>query len=160
MGQFSANSWWQTTPLAEMDRDQWEALCDGCGRCCLLKLEDVDQPKRAPERFLYTRVACQLLDCQTGRCSDYADRLKTVPDCVVLDLPTLMQQKHWMPETCAYRRLAENRPLPQWHPLITGDPETVRLAGISVADWVLPEGSVADEDLTDYLIAPFHHLAD
>ena len=163
MGTNHANPapFWEQVSLAEMDQAQWESLCDGCGRCCLLKLEDIDQPRRAPERFLYSSVACKLLDCSTGSCSDYRNRLKTVPDCVVLDVPTLMRQKHWMPETCAYRRLAEGRELPDWHPLITGDQGSVAAAGISVAGWAQSERDVADpEELIAYLIAPFHLSAD
>lgn len=140
-----------------MSREQWESLCDGCGRCCLLKLEDIDRPRRAPERFLYTSVACKLLNCSTGSCSDYANRLKTVPDCVVLDVPTLMKQKHWMPETCAYRRLADGKDLPDWHPLLTKDPDSVARAGFSVAGWASSERDLqSEEDLVEHLIAPFH----
>lgn len=163
MGTNHANPapFWQRLSLAEMNREQWESLCDGCGRCCLLKLEDIDQPRRAPARFLYTSVACKLLDCARGSCSDYANRLKTVPDCVVLDVPTLMAQKHWMPETCAYRRLADGHDLPDWHPLVTGDPGSTAQAGMSVAGWATSEHALeSDEDLVNHLIAPFHLSAD
>ena len=161
MRQKDANdaAYWETTALEDMTPAQWEGLCDGCGRCCLLKLEDVDQPENSAERFLYSAVACQLLDCKTGSCSDYADRLKTVPDCVVLDVPTLRAQKHWMPETCAYRRLAEGRPLPSWHPLISGSRRSVHEAGYSIAGWAISETDFGEEeDLVHYIIEPFHLL--
>lgn len=146
--------YWQRVPLAEMTPEQWEGLCDGCGRCCLLKLEDLDAQPNTPERFLYSGVACKLLDCQTGQCRDYENRLNFVPDCVVLDVPTLEKQKHWMPETCAYRRLAEGRSLPSWHPLISGQ---VLDGEYSVAGWAVSETDMGEEqDLVNFLIEPFH----
>ena len=148
---------WKTTPLSAMTDSQWESLCDGCGRCCLLKLEDVDQPERTPERFLYTAVSCKLLDCSTGQCSNYKDRLSHVPDCVVLNADILAEQKHWMPASCAYRLLAEGKDLPDWHPLKTQKTDSVRKAGISVAGWAVPEEQVPeDEDLVNFIIEPFH----
>ncbi len=128
-----------------MTHTEWESLCDGCGRCCLHKLED-----DADGRMYYTRVACELLDISTCRCKDYANRQKTVPDCIQLSV----EQAHffdWLPDTCAYRLLAEGESLPEWHPLITGDPQSVIDAGISVRNVAISESD--DIDLTEEVIA-------
>jgi uncharacterized cysteine cluster protein YcgN (CxxCxxCC family) len=128
-----------------MTHTEWESLCDGCGRCCLHKLED-----DADERMYYTRVACELLDISTCRCKDYANRQKTVPDCIQLSV----EQAHffdWLPDTCAYRLLAEGESLPEWHPLITGDPQSVIDAGVSVRNVAISESE--DIDLTEEVIA-------
>lgn len=117
---------WRTTPLEAMTQDQWESLCDGCARCCLNKLEDEDTGALA-----YTSVACTLLDGATCRCTDYANRQEKVPDCVQLT-PHEVRTLPWLPPTCAYRLVAEGRDLAWWHPLVSGNPETVHLAGISV----------------------------
>ena len=110
--QLAKTKFWETTTLEDMTKAEWEALCDGCGRCCLLKLEDIDAPQETPQRYVYTSVACKLLDCETGRCRSYDNRHDFVPDCVVLRPETLRGQLAWMPTTCAYRLLAEGQPLP------------------------------------------------
>ncbi len=117
---------WRTTPLTDMTLDQWESLCDGCGKCCLHKLQDADTDEVFP-----TNVACRLLDLSTCRCTDYPNRKVKVPDCVQLS-PETAGKLPWLPQTCAYRLLAEGQDLPQWHHLVSGDPETVHTAGISV----------------------------
>ncbi len=137
---------WLARPLEDMSREEWEALCDGCGRCCLHKLEDCDSG-----RIYYTRVACRLLDLETCRCTDYPNRQARVDDCVRIDRQSL-RDASWLPVTCAYRRLAEGRPLAWWHPLVSGDPETVRQAGISVSGRVLPEANVAPDGLEEHVI--------
>lgn len=137
---------WERKRLAELDAEEWELLCDGCGRCCLLKLEDPDSGA-----VCYTGVACRLLDLESVRCTDYPRRSQRVPDCLVLDAATA-SATHWLPSTCAYRLVAEGKPLPHWHPLVSGDPRTVREAGISVAGRVLSERFVHPEALDDYLI--------
>jgi uncharacterized cysteine cluster protein YcgN (CxxCxxCC family) len=120
-------------PLADLDRGQWEALCDGCGRCCLHKLEDEDTG------ILYgTNVACKLLDRRTGQCTDYASRKKHVSDCVVLNAGKL-DTLEWLPGTCAYRLRAEGKPLFDWHYLISGSRETVHEAGKSTRGWTVSE---------------------
>lgn len=137
---------WERYALDALTAAEWEALCDGCGRCCLHKLEyedtgDID----------YTDVACRLLDLSTARCSNYAGRRAHVPDCVQLtpeSLPTI----NWLPATCAYRRLHEGRGLPRWHPLLSGTPESVAKAGISVAGRVLPETAVNEDELDEHVI--------
>lgn len=138
---------WRRFPLARLRRDEWEALCDGCGKCCLLKLEDEDTGE-----VHYTSVACRLLDRGTCRCGNYALRRHLVPGCVTLTPDTLGEALDWMPRTCAYRLVAEGRGLPDWHPLISGDPESVHRAGVSYRGRMLAEYDVAEEDLEDHLI--------
>ena len=143
----STAPFWETKRLDEMTTDEWESLCDGCGRCCLLKLEDEDTG-----RIYYTDVGCKLLDCETCRCTNYPDRLTYVPDCVVLD-PQKAKGLEWMPSTCAYRLLANGQPLPDWHPLLSGNPESVHWAGMSVANRIHQENDIAEDDLPDHLVS-------
>lgn len=117
---------WRRKTLAEMSRSEWEQLCDGCGKCCLHKLEYVDTGE-----IEMTNVACRLLDLASCRCSDYRNRRRQVPDCIRLT-PARIAELKWLPATCAYRLLAEGKPLRWWHPLVSGDPQTVHAAGISV----------------------------
>lgn len=142
--------WWHK-PLDALSASEWEALCDGCGRCCLLKLEDEDSGA-----VHYTRVACRLLDADLCRCRDYPRRLQRVPGCVRLTAVALREGGHWMPRTCAYRLRAEGKPLPDWHPLVTGDPDSVHRAGISVRGWTVPEDGVAEGDYEDHIIPDMH----
>ena len=120
-------------PIEALNGAEWEALCDGCGKCCLHKLEDADTGEIHP-----TNVACKLLDRRSGRCSDYKNRRKYVPDCVRLTLPKL-RDMDWLPSTCAYRLRFENKPLFDWHYLLSGDPESVHIAKVSVRGWTIAE---------------------
>jgi uncharacterized protein len=120
-------------PLSALDRGQWEALCDGCGRCCLHKLEDEDTGDLYP-----TNVACKLLDRRTGLCRDYRNRKKIVDDCVKLDRNKL-DALEWLPDTCAYRLRGQGKPLPSWHYLVSGSRETVHEAGQSTRGWTVSE---------------------
>ncbi|MFP4130742.1 MAG: YcgN family cysteine cluster protein [Thiohalospira sp.] len=124
---------WQTRSLEELDTAQWEALCDGCGHCCMVHLADEDGGG-----IVETDAACQLLDIPTVRCADYANRHRRVSDCQPLT-PELVRAAHWLPETCAYRRVAAGRPLPDWHPLVSGRTEAVHEAGGSVRPVAHPE---------------------
>jgi len=138
---------WQDTPLSRMTRREWEALCDGCGKCCLNKLEDEDSGEVA-----LTRVACRLFDDGTCRCASYADRHRHVPECVVLDPASLEKNLYWLPETCAYKLLWQGSPLFDWHPLISGTPESVHRAGVSVRGRTLSEVTTPAEDWEDHII--------
>ena len=140
-------AYWNTKKLDEMSPAEWESLCDGCGRCCLHKLEDIDTGL-----VFYTKVACQLLDGESCRCTDYEHRRERVRDCLVIDAADKQQFK-WLPRSCAYRILAEGRPLEWWHPLLSGNPDTVREAGISVTGRTINEQSVPSEDFEDYIIS-------
>ena len=122
----AAPPFWKTTALDAMTPEQWESLCDGCGRCCLHKLRDEDT-----EELSFTSVSCRLLDTDTCRCSRYQTRRRWVPDCVSLT-PEALKDIDWLPPSCAYRRLAEGQDLAWWHPLVSGDPDTVHRAGVSV----------------------------
>lgn len=136
---------WETTPLERMTRAQWESLCDGCGKCCLHKLEDID----TGEIFL-TNVACRLLDHNRMRCRKYAERKRWVPDCTILT-PERIAEFRWLPESCAYRRIHEGRGLADWHPLVSGDPMSVHRAGISMRRKVIDERKAGP--LEDHIIA-------
>jgi len=139
-------AFWETKALAELDAEEWERLCDRCGRCCLLKLEDA-----ASGQVAYTAVACKLLDIERVRCTDYARRRQRVADCVALDAD-LAAAIAWLPATCAYRLRAEGKPLPDWHPLVSGDPRSVRAAGISIAGRVVSERFVHPAALVEHII--------
>ena len=127
---------WKRKTLDEMSVEEWESLCDGCGRCCLIKLEDEDTGE-----IVHTRAACRLLNLRTCRCGDYAGRFAKVPDCVSLT-PDGARDLAWLPETCAYRLVARGEDLPWWHPLVSGDAETVHEAGISVRGIAVSEKRV------------------
>lgn len=137
---------WETKRLDELTPEEWESLCDGCARCCLRKLEDADT-----KEVHYTDVACRLLDGRTCKCTRYAERRRFVPDCITLT-PAAVHRYRWMPSTCAYRRLAEGKPLEPWHPLVSGDPESVHRAGISVRGRIVSELDVYETDLEEHLV--------
>lgn len=137
---------WETKTLEQMTRDEWESLCDGCGRCCLTKLEDIDTSAIA-----FTCISCTLLDERTARCRDYANRFSKVPDCLAIT-PEMARTSPWLPPTCASRRVAEGRGLASWHPLISGTLATLEEARISVAGRVISEDDVDQDDLETYIV--------
>ncbi len=139
--------YWKTVPMAKMTKPEWEALCDGCGKCCLNKLEDEETGE-----VVLTRVACRLLDDASCRCSQYPIRHQFVPECIVLTPKTIMDNLYWLPQTCAYRLVHEGRDLFDWHPLKTGSAETVHAAGVSVRGLTVPEFEVDEDDWEDHLI--------
>lgn len=143
MGELRQRFW--ELPLGQLNRAEWEALCDGCGRCCLHKIEDADSGEIED-----TNVACKLLDTKTAQCTDYRNRKAFVPDCLRLTL-RIVGEVNWLPETCAYRRRADDRPLPEWHYLLTGDREDVKRAGVSVAGRVVSENDAGPLE---------HHIVD
>ncbi len=139
---------WRRKSLAEMTNGEWESLCDGCGRCCLNKLEE-----EGTNRTFYTDVGCRLLDGETCRCRDYKHRLQKVDDCVRLT-PKSLQRISWLPPSCAYVLVGQGKDLYWWHPLVSGDPETVHAAGVSVRGRVgASEKDVPDEDLEDHIVS-------
>ncbi|MBK8630681.1 MAG: YcgN family cysteine cluster protein [Sphingomonadales bacterium] len=138
--------WWEELRLDQLDRAQWEALCDGCGLCCVHKLEDEETGE-----FLNTNVACRLLDRRTAQCSDYRNRRAHVPDCMRLT-PRKLAEIDWLPETCAYVRVDAGMLLPEWHHLVCGDRDAVHRAGVSVRGWTVSEDDV--EHLEDHVIEP------
>lgn len=136
---------WKTKSLAEMTQAEWESLCDGCAKCCLFKIEDIDSGD-----LYFTNVVCRLLDLNTCQCTDYQNRRTLVPDCVDLYRHEDITQLNFMPSTCAYRLLSEGKDLPDWHPLITGDRGSVELAGHSVKGRVFVESEHLE--LEDYIV--------
>ncbi|MGV6825418.1 MAG: YcgN family cysteine cluster protein [bacterium] len=134
---------WKEIPLQEMTKSQWESLCDGCAKCCLYRFEDADT-----REIHFTNVHCRLLDTDTGQCTDYANRSTRVPDCVTITMKEL-EDPYWLPQTCAYRLLAEGKDLPDWHPLVSGDTATVTSSGNNIC------GRTVCEDEADNLE---HHL--
>ena len=142
----STKKFWQLKSLDEMNLNEWESLCDGCGRCCLEKLEDEESGE-----ILFTDVACQLFDCKRCRCKSYEKRTDIVEDCRRLTPENIMTLS-CLPETCAYRLLAEGKNLEWWHPLVSGSQKTVNQAGISITDFVLPSKGVSPDDLENHII--------
>lgn len=134
---------WERKSLQEMTVAEWESLCDRCGRCCLHKIEDIDTGE-----ILFTNVVCALFDVDRGRCTRYRIRRQLVPDC--LDLKEGLPPLHWLPGTCAYRLLAQGKPLPDWHPLICGDLNRVHEAGIGIRSFAISEENV--EDIADHVV--------
>ncbi len=139
-------NFWDRKNLTEINKIEWESLCDGCARCCLLKLEDEESGK-----IFFTDVACKLLNTNSCRCRSYTNRVARVAECLVLDLN---HPEHFamLPQSCAYRRLSEGRPLANWHPLVSGDPQSIHHAGISVRDKCVPEAHIHPDDLEDRII--------
>lgn len=144
MGVLSDKFW--ERPIESLDRGQWEALCDGCGKCCIHKLEDEDTGELMP-----TNVACRLLDRRTGQCSDYKHRRAFVPECVRLTVASVRRGIDWLPSTCAYRLRAADEPLPAWHYLVSGDRDAVHRAGESVKGWTVSEDDAGELE---------HHIVD
>ena len=141
----TADPFWRRKSLAQMTVAEWESLCDGCGLCCLVRFED-----EATGEVFPTRVHCKLFDPAACRCSDYPGRKAQVPDCIKLT-PHAIKDLAWMPRSCAYRRLHEGRDLAAWHPLVSGDPESVHLAGVSVRGQTVSETALAHpEDALEF----------
>jgi len=136
---------WERKTLNEMTSEEWESLCDGCGKCCVLKLEDIDTGA-----IYYSDVSCKLLCTKTAQCTDYENRKKTVPDCVILTADNL-EEIEWMPQSCAYRRINEGRGLADWHPLIAGSQEKMAALGHLVAGHVISETDIDEADMPDHL---------
>lgn len=142
-----APRFWERKKLDQMSQLEWEALCDGCGKCCLNKLEDEDSGQVA-----LTRVACRLLDDATCRCAQYDIRHQFVPDCIVLKPDNIDKNAYWMPETCAYKLLWQGDKLPDWHPLISGTADSVHAAGVSVQGLTVSEFDTPEDDWEEHII--------
>lgn len=138
--------YWERLSLADMSHNQWEALCDGCGKCCLHKLEDEDSAE-----LLFTTVACTLLDSHSCRCRDYSKRFQRVPDCVDIRQHDL-DELRYMPSSCAYRLIHEGKPLAEWHPLVSGVASSVHAAQMSVRDRVVSEDDIDEDDWDLYIV--------
>ena len=143
-------SFWQVKKLAELSPDEWESLCDGCAKCCLNKLEDPDT-----KTVFYTNVHCYLLDTENCQCTEYKTRSTLVPECITLTLKDL-ENPYWLPSTCAYKRLAEGKDLPDWHPLITKDAHTVVQSGNSICQRSINEKNINEDELEQHLITWVH----
>lgn len=137
---------WENTPFDQFTSKQWESICDGCAQCCAHKLQDEDT-----EEVFLTNVVCQYLDTKKCQCSVYNDRHVHVPDCIKIT-PENAGELLWIPETCGYRLLANGKPLPEWHPLMTGDSDSTRSANMTVTDKVISDADVNMDDLEDYLV--------
>ena len=142
----SNDRFWEHKTLAEMTPEEWESLCDGCARCCMIKLQDEDT-----DQIVHTAVVCHLLDLDSCRCTAYGQRHQRVPDCINFHAD-LVTQLAWLPQTCAYRRLAEGRPLASWHPLVSGRVDSVHAAKVSVRGKVVSEAMVHADDLEDMVV--------
>ena len=137
---------WKKYSLTELNPAEWEALCDGCGLCCLIKLEDEEL-----QEIAYTKVACKLLDCQTAQCSNYSQRVQHVPDCIQLT-PEKLANIQWLPASCAYRRLEQGKSLPSWHYLNSGTRSSIIQAKKSAAGRCISEVDVDEEQIEDYIV--------
>jgi len=145
--QMSDENYWETKSLDDMSTKEWEDLCDGCGKCCLIKLED-----EATEQLVFTNVSCKELDCATCQCKSYSIRKQVVPDCLVLTPDNLPAYSDWLPHSCAYKRMFEGKTLPAWHPLITGTNEAMHKGGHSSANKIVSEAEVADVELENHVV--------
>ena len=137
---------WQRKSLAEMTQAEWESLCDGCARCCMIKLENADDGT-----IHHTALVCHLLDIERCRCTSYSKRHELVPDCIEFGAD-IVAKLRWLPTTCAYRRLAEGKPLSWWHPLVSGSADSVHDAGISVRDRVIPVQMVHEDEMEEHIV--------
>lgn len=146
MSQSLRPRFWENYSLEQMTQAEWEAVCDGCGLCCLVKLEDEDTGE-----VCYTKVSCKLLDCETAACSDYPNRMLHVPDCIQLSYESL-QKINWLPSSCGYRRLNEGKKLPTWHHLNTGSRLSVREARKSAAGRCISELEVNEDEIDEYVV--------
>lgn len=135
---------WEIKSLVEMSTEEWESLCDNCGKCCLIKLEDEETGE-----IVFTSAVCDLIDLDTCRCTRYSERCTLVPECIDLKQHDFAEY-NWLPSTCAYRLLTDGEPLPAWHPLMTGSAESVRDAGVSISSYAIKESQV--DDFEDHVI--------
>jgi len=141
-----SDNFWETKQLSEMSSEEWESLCDGCAKCCLNKLEDEDT-----EEIFFTRVACDLVDLESCRCTKYTERTRLVPECIDLTQHDFSEYT-WLPATCAYKLLSDGQPLPPWHPLITGNKESIFEAGVAIRSFAIKESQINMDNLEEHII--------
>jgi uncharacterized cysteine cluster protein YcgN (CxxCxxCC family) len=141
-----SNSFWKSKSFSEMTSTEWESLCDGCAKCCLVKLQDEETDEVA-----YTNVACRFLNTKTCQCKEYEKRIELVPLCTKLT-PERVDEFFWLPETCAYRLVAEGKDLPKWHHLISGSKSTIHAQGVSMKNKTFSEANVHEDHLEEYII--------
>ena len=146
MADTTLGNFWQLKTLEQMSTQEWESLCDGCGKCCLVKLEDYDSGE-----VFHTNVTCELLNTESCRCMDYAGRHGIVDDCIQLDRENI-KSLGWLPSSCSYRLIAGGKPLPQWHHLVSGSRETLHTFGASLQGRVVSELHVHDDDIEDHIV--------
>ncbi len=142
----NTKKYWETVAFDQLTDKQWESICDGCAQCCAHKLQDEDT-----DEIFFTNVVCEYLDTQKCQCSVYGDRHTHVPDCIKIT-PENAKELTWIPETCGYKLLAKGKPLPAWHPLVTGDLQSTEKAGMSIRNKVISEADIEMDDLEDYLV--------
>lgn len=140
------SAWWNSKPLEALTRQEWESLCDGCAKCCLHKLEDADTGE-----VFYTKVRCRYLNEENCRCSDYQNRSQLMPNCIQLS-PDKLDELAWLPATCAYRLRFEGKSLPDWHPLVSGSPDSVHLAGVSIRGRAISDEYVHPDGLDEHIV--------
>lgn len=143
---------WERIPLKQLNQSQWESICDGCCQCCAHKLQDEET-----DEIFKTNIVCRYLDVKEGRCTVYSERHEYVPDCIKVT-PDNADKLKWMPETCGYRRLANGKPLPKWHPLETGNPDSTKLAGATVYKKVISEADINPDDIEDYIVSDDYYM--
>ncbi|MEZ7860176.1 MAG: putative cysteine cluster protein YcgN (CxxCxxCC family) [Porticoccaceae bacterium] len=146
MADTTIRNFWQLKTLEQMSTEEWESLCDGCGKCCLVKLEDYESGE-----IFHTNVTCELLNTESCRCMDYAGRHGIVDDCIQLDRENI-ESLDWLPSSCSYRLIAGGKPLPEWHHLVSGSRETLHTFGASLQGRVVSELHVHDDDIEDHIV--------
>jgi len=146
MADTTIRNFWQLKTLEQMSTEEWESLCDGCGKCCLVKLEDYESGE-----IFHTNVTCELLNTESCRCMDYAGRHGIVDDCIQLDRENI-ESLGWLPSSCSYRLIAGGKPLPEWHHLVSGSRETLHTFGASLQGRVVSELHVHDDDIEDHIV--------
>ena len=140
------NKFWLDKKLKDLNHDEWESLCDHCGKCCVIKLQNEES-----NELYYTNVSCKLLDIKTSQCKNYKNRKKLVPDCIILTSENIGEIAYWMPETCGYRRIFYGNSLEPWHPLISNDASSAIKSGETIANQAISELDINEEDLEDYI---------
>lgn len=140
------NNFWQTKSLQELSKDEWESLCDHCGKCCTIRLEDIDSGL-----LFSTSVVCKYFDQTSGLCQCYAERSRLVPDCITMN-PDVLKDIDWLPSTCAYGLIRDNKPLPSWHPLVTGVKDSAISSGNGIQGRVVSEDDIHPDDLENFIL--------